>query len=103
MLRGSARKAARAAFSRNRASPSVKRSWLDSGACRFGAMTTRSIRSPTRKNAGPTMKTETYGSTPPRLQRKNVAYMPSIISVPWAKLMMRSTPNTSVSPSATSA
>ena len=58
---------------------------------------------PARKNAGPTITTDTYGSTPARLQRKNVAYMPSIISVPCAKLMMRSTPKTRVSPSATSA
>ena len=53
--------------------------------------------------AGSVSASERYGSSPNVVASQKVAYMASIISEPWAKLMIFITPKISVSPSATRA
>jgi len=57
---------------------------------------------PSTKKAGPVTRIERYGSTFSSVKSQYVVYMASIITAPWAKLMMRSTPKMSDSPEATS-
>src|SRR6266511_4087885 len=92
----------RARFSKKRASPRVRRSWLCSAAERLGSMTTFWMITPRAKKSGAVSTTERYGSTPANTKSQYVAYMASIITAPWAKLMMRSTPKIRLSPQATS-
>jgi hypothetical protein len=70
---------------------------LGGAAVRFDWITT-----PTTKKSGPVTRMEAYGSTRPSVWSQYVVYIPSIITAPCAKLMMRRTPKMSVSPLATS-
>src|SRR5437899_1238713 len=65
-------------------------------------MTTFWMITPRAKKSGAVSTTERYGSTPANTKSQYVAYMASIITAPWAKLMMRSTPKIRLSPQATS-
>ena len=73
-----------------------------SAAERLGSMTTFWMTTPRAKKSGAVRNTERYGSTPARAKSQYVVYMASIITAPWAKLMMRSTPKIRLSPLATS-
>ena len=61
------------------------------------------ISAPATNRTGIDMNSESRGSMPKVLNRKNVMYIPIITNSPWAKLTILTTPKISVTPIETSA
>ena len=81
----------------------VSRIWFCGKASRTRLMSERWRMAPSRKRTGIVTSTETKGSIPSSTKTQNVAYIPTITSSPWAKLITRITPKISVSPMPVSA
>jgi len=85
------------------ATPKVRRIWLRCSAWRTRLISAVWTTAPSTARAAITRPKDTKGSTPQSVKSQNDRYAPSITNSPCAKFRMRMTPNTSVSPTATSA